>query len=268
VNNLPALSTEVARLANDLPNDLIQALAQALAACDAQDWSYTRLRLLDITAQPRFRAHVEQLLAAWQQYAPSMPPESMAVALLAASASAELHHREQSVELLWTGPDAGVVPLRRTDQALLQVVDAARESLLIVSFAVYKIPAIKSALALATQRGVAEQICVESPETSGNRMASDTIKALGDAAPHAAIYIWPKEQRVLGANGTLGLLHAKCAVADNRLLFISSANLTEHAMSINMELGVLIQGGPLPGDVARQFAELIARGILVRLQQA
>ena len=263
MNNLPALSNKVARLASELPDDLTQALAQALAACDAEDWSYTRLRLLDITAQPRFRAHVEQLLTAWQQYAPTMRPESMAAALLAATSSAELHHREQTVELLWTGPDVGVVPLRRTDQALLQLIDAARDSLLIVSFAVYKIPAISDALIRAALRGVTLQICVESPETSENRMANDTVKALKDVARHAAIYVWPKDQRVLGANGSAGLLHAKCAVADRRLLFISSANLTEHAMNANIELGVLIQGGSLPVDVATQFAQLMADGIVV-----
>jgi phosphatidylserine/phosphatidylglycerophosphate/cardiolipin synthase-like enzyme len=156
--------------------------------------------------------------------------------------------------------------LRRTEQALLQVIDAARCELLIVSFAVYKIDAIIEALIRAFERGVRLRICVEAPEPSGQRMAYDTIAALGpDVGQRAAIYIWPRGQRQVGPNGKPGSLHAKLAVADDTQLFISSANLTGYAMNLNMELGVLIQGGRLPGQVAAHFAALIREGVLVRV---
>jgi cardiolipin synthase len=51
-------------------------------------------------------------------------------------------------------------------------------------------------------------------------------------------------------------------VADRQLLFVSSANLTGYALTINMELGVLIRGGALPGDVATQVDRLIEGGVL------
>jgi len=35
----------------------------------------------------------------------------------------------------------------------------------------------------------------------------------------------------------------KCAVADGEWLFLSSANLTQQAFTINMELGMLVRGG-------------------------
>jgi len=50
-------------------------------------------------------------------------------------------------------------------------------------------------------------------------------------------------------------LHAKLAVADGESLFISSANLTNAAMQLNMELGVLICGGELPAQVVKHFDE-------------
>jgi phosphatidylserine/phosphatidylglycerophosphate/cardiolipin synthase-like enzyme len=56
----------------------------------------------------------------------------------------------------------------------------------------------------------------------------------------------------------------KCAVADGRSLFLSSANLTEYAFTINMELGLLVTGGPLPGQVEEQFDRLIGTGVLAR----
>jgi phosphatidylserine/phosphatidylglycerophosphate/cardiolipin synthase-like enzyme len=50
------------------------------------------------------------------------------------------------------------------------------------------------------------------------------------------------------------------------VLLVSSANLTEYALNLNMELGVLIEGGPQPATVEHQFHELIARGVLQRVR--
>jgi phosphatidylserine/phosphatidylglycerophosphate/cardiolipin synthase-like enzyme len=63
------------------------------------------------------------------------------------------------------------------------------------------------------------------------------------------VYFWPREQRTKDANGKAGILHVKCAVADGRRLLLTSANLTEYAFTINMELGLLITGGNLPAQV-------------------
>jgi phosphatidylserine/phosphatidylglycerophosphate/cardiolipin synthase-like enzyme len=43
---------------------------------------------------------------------------------------------------------------------------------------------------------------------------------------------------------------------------VSSANLTEDALLLNMELGLLIEGGKLPPQVENHFAELRSAGIL------
>ena len=55
----------------------------------------------------------------------------------------------------------------------------------------------------------------------------------------------------------------KCAVADGEWLFLSSANLTQQAFTINMELGMLVRGGTMAGRVEQQFAGLIADGTLL-----
>jgi len=78
--------------------------------------------------------------------------------------------------------------------------------------------------------------------------------------------VWPSDQRPQDANGHAGVLHAKCAVADGQLLFLSSANLTEYAMNLNIELGVLIRSAPHAQRVAAQFEQLIAQGILRSIQ--
>jgi phosphatidylserine/phosphatidylglycerophosphate/cardiolipin synthase-like enzyme len=257
------IAAQAVRLAVELPESLIEGLSQEITACNTQDWDYARQQILQVTPQPRFRALVEDLLSAWRSEAAGMRPESVALALRAASATAQHYREAQSVELVWTGPGVMEIPLRRTDQALLQVIDAAERELLVVSFAVYKIPAITQALVRAFEHGVTLRICVEAPEPSGQHMAYDTIQALGtEVQQRAEVYIWPREQRPTDPRGRAGSLHAKCAVADEWMLFISSANLTDYAMSLNMELGVLVRGGPLPGMVAGQFGRLIESGVL------
>jgi phosphatidylserine/phosphatidylglycerophosphate/cardiolipin synthase-like enzyme len=71
-----------------------------------------------------------------------------------------------------------------------------------------------------------------------------------------------REKRETDALGNFGSLHAKCALADEEVLLVSSANLTDHALALNMEMGLLVQGGELVSQVRRHFMQMIAQGIL------
>jgi phosphatidylserine/phosphatidylglycerophosphate/cardiolipin synthase-like enzyme len=55
-------------------------------------------------------------------------------------------------------------------------------------------------------------------------------------------------------------MHAKTAVADSCVAFLTSANLTEAAFERNMELGVLIHGGRLPAAIDRLIDALMECG--------
>ncbi len=259
------ISRSAVRLARVLADGTLQSLAQAIATC-GPEWSLRRQQAAQVVPQPQLRALVYELLAAWQQDAPQVTPAELALALRTAAAAVKAEREAQSVELLWTGPLTSGATMRRTDQALLEVIRGARQSLLIVSFAVYKIPTIVDVLVQAAGRGVAIRICIEAPEPSGQKIAYDTVKALGpEVASRAALYVWLSDQREKDANGHAGVLHAKCAVADRRTLFVSSANLTEYAMNLNMELGVLIHSDNHAGRVAALFDQMIAQGILKRI---
>ena len=253
-------------LAEALPAGTLQTLAAAIAACAAQEWGRIRLQAAQAVPQPQLRSLVVDMLTVWQQQAPDVLTTDVALMLRTAAATARSVHESQIIELVWTGPLVAGPAMRRTDQALLQVINAAQQSLLIVSFAVYKISAIATAIVRAAERGVAIRICVEAPEPSGQKMAHDTIKALGaGVAQRAAIYVWPSDKRPTDENGKAGVLHAKCAVADSRLLFVSSANLTDNAMTLNMELGVLVQSATHAARVEAQFEHMIAQGVLWRM---
>jgi phosphatidylserine/phosphatidylglycerophosphate/cardiolipin synthase-like enzyme len=81
----------------------------------------------------------------------------------------------------------------------------------------------------------------------------------------AAVFFWPKENRKAEGTRKLGVLHVKCVVGDGRWLFLSSANLTKYAFSLNMELGVLITGGHAPQSVERMFERLISDGVFAAI---
>lgn len=262
------LSGEIERLAATLPVELADGLATTMmraAAVGAGDWSYVRGKVFAAVPQAELRERVGAMLNTWRTRAPSISAQSVALALRAAARAAERERCRQTVELVWTGPDSQVVPLRRTDQALLDVVDSARERLIVVSFAVYRAENIRQALLRAADRGVAIDICLESRDAGEGKIAWDILTALGQSvASRSRLYVWPVDQRPLSPEGKYGSLHAKLAVADHRTLFVSSANLTDYAMTLNMEMGLLLTGGDLPARVAQHFQRLIELGILAR----
>lgn len=248
----------VRRLVYDLPDELAAVLADACRQTQHLSWPQRRDYILKCVPHLDVAHQINSFLNHWEQKAPLVSPESVALAILAA-ADMETHIRSnQQIELVWTGPDSQVVPLRRTDQVLLQVIQSAQERLHIVSFAVYNIASIAEALVAAANRGVQIALYLETPSASEGKIAYSTLQSLGSAVlQQAAVYVWPKEKRPTDEKGKHGSLHAKFAVTDGTTLLISSANLTHYAMTLNMELGILIRGGNLPGQMEKHLNRLI-----------
>jgi phosphatidylserine/phosphatidylglycerophosphate/cardiolipin synthase-like enzyme len=239
-------------------------MVEGLAAAMERWEGTTALGMVEgLVPQPHYRALTVQLLDAWRRRAPDLRPESLALALVTAAHCEESTRRGQSLELVWTGPEVEAIPPRRTEQALLQVINTASARLTIVSFVAYKIPAVRDALSAAADRGVSVRLILEGADVSEGQRAFRTLRTFGRTlADRSTVYVWPREKRATDAKGNHGSLHAKCAVADNQSLFLSSANLTEHAFQLNMELGILIAGGPLPMQVQRHWDFLIRSGFL------
>ncbi|RMF01834.1 MAG: hypothetical protein D6768_09710 [Chloroflexi bacterium] len=259
------LSKQISRFVRAAPAELVAAVAAIIEQTSTDDWPYFQMQVLQAVPQPQLRNQLKFLLQSWQNITPGLMPESVALALRAAGETeSSLLHSGGQTTLVWTGPDSHQHTLRRTDQALLQIINSAKRNLLVVSFAVYNIANIRQALVEAAGRGVEIRICIEAPEPSAGKITFNTLKALGTrVAEQATVYVWPAAQRPHNSEGKHGSLHVKCAVADERLLFISSANLTEYALTLNMELGVLIKGGSLPAKVFAHFEEMIKQQILI-----
>jgi phosphatidylserine/phosphatidylglycerophosphate/cardiolipin synthase-like enzyme len=174
------------------------------------------------------------------------------------------HRRGQSVELVWTGPAPRGSTLRRTDQVLLDLIRTAERTLHVVTFAAYRIPVVKEAMLAAARRGVDVTLIFESPEASAGKTAFAGLGALGNELRSLSeVYLWPLDKRPKDQAGKHGSLHAKCAVADEAALLVSSANLTEYALNLNMELGLLVRGGDLPGHVVGHLRRLVEEDVLV-----
>jgi len=225
---------------------------QAVAACVRRtDASKATTVLPSVVGTPVATTVVEQLAAAWQNT--KVGSDELASMLLAASHVYTKVASEQSTELVWTGPTTPFVSARRTEQALVQVINSAEQSLFITSFVAYDVSTIVKALNAANDRGVTISMLLELSQDHGGSISFDVIGKMRALVPSAKIYAW-RERAAPFADGRV---HAKVAVADGDVCFITSANLTGHAMEQNMEAGVLIRGRQIPKSLQDHLQALI-----------
>jgi phosphatidylserine/phosphatidylglycerophosphate/cardiolipin synthase-like enzyme len=247
------------KLVGKLPGDVIEQVAQIVSSHEALE---TRSRVADSIHHPHYRSLCLGFFQEWLTRAPGVSPAEVAIALRTAACSQRAREADASVEIVWTGPRSEGVCFRRTEQAILQVLNSAQSRILLVSYAVYAIPNIQEAVVRAAKRGVKITVVVETPDKLDVENEYSTLQALGtDVARCSTVYFWPKENRRSDETGKLGILHVKCVVGDGRLLFLSSANLTKYAFSLNMELGLLVTGGNAPVKIERMFESLISDGV-------
>jgi phosphatidylserine/phosphatidylglycerophosphate/cardiolipin synthase-like enzyme len=156
-----------------------------------------------------------------------------------------------------------VLPVRQTEQVLLEIVREAQERLTILSFGIFQVPRIVSALEDALNRRLRVRIILGERESQIDLTQESQRRELGGPImERASVYYWPPEHRLRDDLGRPGLMHVKVAVADARTLLLSSANLTESALERNMELGVLLKGGDAASRVERHVDALVTAGHL------
>ena len=227
----------IAALVSLVSPEKVQAIAARIRRTEASKAAST---LPSVVGTPVASTVVEQLVAAWRNT--EVASDELASMLLAASYVYTKAASEQSAELVWTGPTTPFVSARRTEQALLQVINSAEQSLFITSFVAYDVSTIVKALNVAAERGVTITMLLESSQDHGGSINIDVIGKMRGLVPTAQLYAW----RDKTGNFSDGRVHAKVAVADKTSCFITSANLTGYAMEKNMEAGVLISGGQIP----------------------
>ncbi len=258
--------------------EIMPAAAVHQLASDLESWEDTSGRQLSAAPaeqslskiseripNPNARYLVDKLLDTWKeekQESPNSTLRELASALGILAFSRDREKRSQKLELVWTGP-ASKIPVRQTRQVLSQLISSAQKELLIVSFVVFKIPEILELLKKTLQRGVSVTCAFESPKESGGKITFQGFDSFDDAIlKQIKILVWDKDMRPVSAEGKTGTLHAKVAIADRKISFISSANLTVNAMTINMELGVLFYEQDKAKEIVEHFEQLFNEGIL------
>jgi cardiolipin synthase C len=56
-------------------------------------------------------------------------------------------------------------------------------------------------------------------------------------------------------------LHAKLVAADERIALLGSANSTDKALAVNLELGVIIRDSDVVSRIVRHFRSLMQPGV-------
>ncbi len=181
--------------------------------------------------------------------------------MLGASEARLRIERELNVELVWTGPTTRFVPTRRTEQVLLDLIACATSDIFLVSFVAYDIHSVVTALDEAVKRGVRIRLLIEASKDNGGTLDVDLVPRMRASVPASEIFTW-KER---GEPFLDGKVHAKAAVVDGVRAFVTSANLTGHALERNMEVGILIHGGSVPKTLADHLQALIDVRMLERV---
>lgn len=233
----------------------VQAMANRIRQADPS-------RVADVlsgaVSTPAAAEVVDQLITAWKST--PVTAGELAAMLIAAKRVFTATAAQQSTELVWTGPTTPFVSARRTEQALLQVINGAEQTLFIISFVAYEVSSIVKALNAANARGVVISVLLELSQDHGGSINFDALGKMKALVPAAKLYAW----RDKAGHFSDGRVHAKVAVADGRICFVTSANLTGHAMEKNMEAGVLISGGEVPRLLQSHCQSLIDTKCITR----
>lgn len=205
---------------------------------------------------PAARAAVTRVWTAWERV--QATGSEVAGMLLGASEARLRAERELGVELVWTGPTTLGVPTRRTEQVLLDLIASAQRELFVVSFVAYDVPSVARAMNEAASRLVRIRVLLETATSDGGTLSIDPAVQMRRAVPSAELFAWREKVGPF----VDGKVHAKIAIADGARAFITSANLTGHALEKNMEAGVLLNGGPVPRTLGEHLQALIDVGVI------
>ena len=252
---MDALIADATELVALLSLPKIQAIADRVRGSTPLECNRS-LNLL--VATPEARAALERMMSSWAQTAVS--GDLLAGILVGAAYARRQVQSENSIDLVWTGPTTPFVAIRRTEQVLLDLIRHAQADVFLVSFVAYDVSTVVDALNAASSRGVEVRLLLETSTSHGGSLSVDPINTMRRCVPSALLYVWTDRPDPF----TDGRVHAKVAVSDGKTAFLTSANLTGHALEKNMEAGVVIGGGQVPSSLRAHLQALIDTNIIRR----
>lgn len=243
----------VERVLHRLSDAQVEALT---AAAEGRSSPGGALSAAVVGAQPGAQAAVAELAQVWAA-TPALTGAGVALALrIGLRARSDADARRSTA--VWTGPGA-VGEQRLTAGVLHELVASAQERILLVSFAAHTLPSLAADLEEAVGRGCTVDVVFESEDDSAGAYQSHQAQPFHQV-PGIRRWRWPAEQRP----ATGAVLHAKTLVVDGRRALVGSANLTQRALTANLEVGVLVRDPAVAGAIEAHVRGLRAGGVLTQ----
>ncbi|MEM9553683.1 MAG: DISARM system phospholipase D-like protein DrmC [Acidobacteriota bacterium] len=200
-----------------------------------------------------------------EKVAPLRPLGSAAIHILRA-VLAERARPTTSVELVWTGPEAGLRPTRDTAVVVRELFARARRSVVVGGFRFDHGEAILRPLhEVMRDHSVETSIFLDVERAPhGVDVRTHASRALDHfidqnwpfGPPRPRLYYDPRTVEP----DSVASLHAKCLVVDRRWALVSSANFTDRGQHRNIEAGVLVESSGSASRLAGQWLSLVSSG--------
>lgn len=160
--------------------------------------------------------------------------------------------RGDLVEIACTAPTRLGVPLRTTYGAALEMVQAARQEILVVGYVFTE--GARALLEQVARGGRERRVRVT---VIGNRMGEHlpALRAVWPAdCPHPRVFSYEANPR-----DEMAALHAKLLVCDGATALVTSANFSHHGLHENIEVGVKVESSAVV-RIVEFFNSLIVAG--------
>lgn len=156
-------------------------------------------------------------------------------------------NNEEKIELVLTAPPSFNLLAKRTEDVVDELLQSARVSITMTGYSVSEhIKDFLDVIINKSQKGVFVKIFINKVDEQ-----NAIEKLIAHKGRFLKIYNYSNETDKMAA------LHAKVISIDNERTLVSSANLSYHGMSANIEMGCVIQSKKIADKINEVFKNLI-----------
>jgi phosphatidylserine/phosphatidylglycerophosphate/cardiolipin synthase-like enzyme len=251
----------------DLPAHLRQRLAGALRS-GLLGSPYTVASIRSVMNAGESSQAISEALVEFERLGASGPVVAEMLRLVEKAAD-----RGPRLDFVWSGPAVAGLHARNTRRVYEELLGSAERSIWASTYAFFDGPRAFEALARRMDSRPELQVTLllnVQRKRGDTTIADQLVRRFADRFwktdwPGAARPRVFYDPRALEPEGPGGVLHAKAVVADDEVVFVTSANLTEAALDSNIELGLLVRDRALAASVSTHFRALIDQRLLLAM---
>lgn len=178
-------------------------------------------------------------------------------------------------DLVWTGPEAALSTARDTAVVVRQLFEQAKKSVLLTAYSVdprHGRELFAPLHKVVREHGVKVDIFLDLKQAEEGKTEEQAI----DEAMLSLLQTSWEEDLTLPtlyydprtvSRRQFASLHAKCIVIDEKVSFVTSANLTRRGQRRNIEVGVLIEDEAFARELSSQWYRSYSEGLLLRWEK-